>query len=184
LPDDKKIETVKVNQVSLPFQQQGNKIKLRVHFEGEPFPHMKQIGVYDSLLTEGYYRASFRIPQRIIDQLSERSRKWPIAWTGPDLNTPWLMPHRLLLFVQIAEPSDNMELRLRINGEVVELKKAYSEIRRVNHTFLGFYADISAYVAGKDYNLELLLPPLAPGQFQGLFLENIETEYTNKLTAQ
>jgi hypothetical protein len=86
--------------------------------------------------------------------------------------------------VQIAEPSDNMELRLRINGEVVELKKAYSEIRRVNHTFLGFYADISAYVAGKDYNVELLLPPLAPGQFQGLFLENIETEYTNKLTAQ
>ena len=184
LPNENKIETVTVNQGSVAFQQQGNKIQLRLHFDGEPFPQMKQIGSYDSLLTEGYYRASFRIPQRIIDQLIERSRKWPIAWSGPDFDTPWLVPHRLLLFIQLAEPSDNMELRMKINGETVELKKAYSEIRKVTHTFLGFYADISTYVAGKDYNVELLLPPLAPGQFQGLFLENIETEYTNKLVVQ
>ena len=48
-----------------------------------------------------------------------------------DYFTPWLVPHSLLLFVQMAEPSDNMELRLRINGEALELKKAYSEIRKV-----------------------------------------------------
>ena len=181
LPADRKIDKVFVNQVPVKFQQQGKNITMPLQFDGVYFPQMKQIGAHDPLLTEGYYRASFRIPQRIIDQLNERKKKWPIPWAPADYFTPWLVPHRMLLFVQIAEPSDNMELRMKINGETIELKKAYSEIRKVNHTFLGFYADVSSFVADKDYNVELLLPPLSPGQFQGLFLENIETEYTSKI---
>lgn len=74
-----------------------------------------------------------------------------------------------------------MELSLTINGQTIELKKAYSEVRKVTHTFIGFYADISSFVADKEYKVELRLPPLSPGQFQGLFLENIETEYTSEL---
>ena len=181
LPAGKKINKVLVNEVPVSFQQQGTHITLPLHFKGEYFPQMKQVGEFDPNLTEGYYRASFRIPQRIIDQLNARKKQWPISWAPADYFTPWLVPHRLLLFVQIAEPSDNMELSLTINGQTIELKKAYSEVRKVTHTFIGFYADISSFVADKEYKVELRLPPLSPGQFQGLFLENIETEYTSEL---
>jgi hypothetical protein len=70
-----------------------------------------------------------------------------------------------------------MEVRLRIDGRAVELRKAYSAIRAARRTFVGFYADVSLLEAEREYRVELELPALAPGQFQGLFFENVETEY-------
>ena len=184
LPIANKIDSMFVNKVAVAFRQNGNRVTAPLHFQGESFPHMKQAGTYDPNFTGGSYSTSFRIPQRITDQLNERKLKWPLSWTEPDFDTPWLVPYRLLFFVQIAAPSDSMNLRMQINGKPVPLRKAYSEIRAVQHTFLGFYADLSSFIPGTDYNVELQLPPLAPGQFQGLFFENIETEYTGKLTGQ
>ena len=57
--------------------------------------------------------------------------------------------------------------------------KAYSSIYRSNpkHTYLGEYADVSWLKPGKEYSIEVTLPELEAGRFQGLFLENIESEY-------
>jgi hypothetical protein len=184
LPAKNKINTVYVNKVSVPFRQNKNNIVVPIYFEGDVFPHMKQVGLYDPNFAGGTYKASFNIPQRITDQLNERKLRWPISWYEVDYDTPWLVPHRLLMFVQIAEPSENMNVSMQINGKSVPLRKAYSEIRQVTHTFLGFYADVSSFAPGINYNIELQLPTLKPGQFQGLFFENIETEYTNKFTIQ
>ena len=49
-------------------------------------------------------------------------------------------------------------------------------------TFVGFYADVSLLSPDREYRVELELPPLRPGQFQGLFFENVETEYTDVIT--
>jgi len=64
----------------------------------------------------------------------------------------------------------------------VDLLKAYASVRAVRHNFVGFYTDISLLTPDRDYKLELQLPPqLKPGQFQGVFVENVETEYTTEI---
>jgi hypothetical protein len=142
-----------------------------------PFTHMQQVGVYDPAFTGGAFRANFNIPTRVFDQLRARRAAWPIQWAAEDLRTPWLAPERLLLFVQIAEPDEKMEVTLKIDGQLVTLKKAYSSIRRDARSFVGFYTDVSSLAPDRNYSVEFTLPQLRAGQFQGLFFENIESEY-------
>jgi hypothetical protein len=51
------------------------------------------------------------------------------------------------------------------------------------NTFTGWYADLSDIQAGVEHTFEVQLPRLAPGQFQGLFLDTVEAEYTAGVTA-
>jgi hypothetical protein len=181
LPDAKKIKEVYVNDTNIPFSQHGSIITVPLHFKGAVFHHMQQIGSYDPNFKGDSYSASFTIPQRIFDQLETRKKKWPIAWTQWNYDTPWLAPARLLLFVQIAQPSDTMNVQMEIDGKSVHLKKAYSSVRPHSPDFVGFYADLSSLKAGKEYHVTLHLPTLKPGQFQGLFFENVKTEYTGQV---
>ncbi len=78
---------------------------------------------------------------------------------------------------------------MKLNGKPVEVKKAYSsrspgklQFKKGHNTFVGFYADLSDLKPNTEYKIEVFLPDsLKPGQFQGLFFENIETEYTDKI---
>jgi hypothetical protein len=152
-----------------------------VTFEGTRFRQSQQIGTYDPGFAGGTVTARFTIPTRVSAQLAARRRAWPIPWTAEDLETAWLAPERLLLYVQIAEPDDTWNVGLSIDGRPVELKKAYSAVRAVARTFVGFYADVSSLGAEKEHELTLRVPPLQPGQFQGVFFENVEREYTDKI---
>ena len=134
----------------------------------------RQIGVVDSSFTGGSFAATFSVPRWVFDQLAARRRAWPIPWTAADSVATWLVPERLLLFVQIAEPDDAWTASLRIDGRPVELEKAYSSIRRVPRDFVGFWADISALSPDPTHTLELQLPSMKLGQLQGVFLENVE----------
>ncbi|PYO36698.1 MAG: hypothetical protein DMD74_03255, partial [Gemmatimonadetes bacterium] len=122
----------------------------------------------------GAFAATFTIPRWVFDQLAARRRAWPIPWTAADSLATWLVPERLLLFVQIAEPDEGWTASMRIDGQPVELRKAYSSIRRVPQDFVGFWADISTLAAEQPHTLELQLPATRQGQFQGVFLENVE----------
>lgn len=150
-------------------------------FEGAPFRRLQQVGDYDPAFAGGTLRGAFTVPQRILDQLKARRQAWPIPWTAEDYRTTWLVPQRLLLYVQIAEPDAAWEASLTIDGRLVELKKAYTAVRAVPRTFVGFYADLSLLEADREHTFELALPPLRPGQLQGLFFENVETEYTSAI---
>jgi hypothetical protein len=152
-----------------------------VRFDGAPFRKLQQIGSYDPVFAGGSFTGTFTIPSRVFDQLAARAKAWPIPWTAEDYRTPWLVPERLLLFVQIAEPDDRMEARLTIDGRTVELRKAYSSIRVYPRAFVGFYADVSLLSADREHRIELELPRLKPGQFQGVFFENVEPEYTTAI---
>ena len=61
------------------------------------------------------------------------------------------------------------------------MRKAYTAVRVARRTFVGFYADLSLLSPDREYSFELELPALRPGQFQGLFFENVETEYTERI---
>ncbi|HUX34485.1 MAG TPA: hypothetical protein VMV51_11510, partial [Gemmatimonadaceae bacterium] len=174
--------TATVNGVTVPVRRiTPARVALDVTFAGTEFHQMQQVGHHDSTFTGGTFKGTFTIPQRVFDQLAERQRAWPIPWTAEDYETTWLAPQRLLLFVQIAQPDDRWQARLRIDGREIELRKAYSAVRVVRRTFTGFYADVSLPSAGQEHTVELTLPSLAPGQFQGLFFENVEPAYTDAI---
>jgi hypothetical protein len=85
--------------------------------------------------------------------------------------------------VQIAEPDDEaMAVTLQVDGKPVELAKAYSSIVRSNpkNTFVGWFADVSSLTPDVEHSFELTLPTLKPGQFQGLFFDTVETEFTRE----
>jgi hypothetical protein len=156
-------------------------LSIPVAFDGAEFRHYQQIGAADAAFAGGRFTARFTVPQRVFDQLAARRRAWPIPWTSEDYQTTWLAPERLLLFVQIAEPDPAWEASLTIDGRTVELRKAYSAVRDAPRTFVGFYADLSLVAADREHTLELRLPPLRPGQWQGVFFDNIETERTGTI---
>ena len=179
-PPGSSVTAVRVNGQPLPFTRAGlGAITIPVAFAGTPFSHYQQIGTVDPAFAGGRYSARFTVPQRVFDQLAARRQAWPIPWTAEDYRTTWLAPERLLLFVQIAEPDPSWEARLTIDGRVVELRKAYSAVRTAPRTFVGFYADLSLLSADGEHTLELELPRLRPGQLQGVFFENVETEFTD-----
>jgi hypothetical protein len=162
------------------------------------------VGVYEAEFAGGIFRGEFRIPARIKQQLAARKEAWPMPWSADDLRCAWLAPERLLLFIQmgssgseareelklIAEygrsfgrpnPDLNMRITLRIDGRSIVLQRAYSSIQPKPRCFVGYYADVSSLAADKTHAVELGLPSLEPGRFQGLFFDNVETEYTDRV---
>ena len=118
------------------------------------------------------------ISDLLIEQLQTRQRAYPIPWTVKELaDATWLAPHRLLLFICILEPNDQWKLTGRINNNSIVVQKAYNTREHIDRNrFMGFYVDLSSIVTQPfvEYHVELSLPTLKPGQYQGLFLENIE----------
>ena len=153
-------------------------VSVRVAFDGVPFRQYQQIGTYNPSFAGGRWSGRFTVPQRVFNQLAARQKEWPLPWTSEDYRTTWLAPERLLLFVQIAEPDDRWEARLRIDGRAIELRKAYTAVRAARRTFVGFYADLSLLEPDREHTIELDLPKLEPGRLQGVFFENIEPAYT------
>jgi hypothetical protein len=183
MPNGAAVETVTVNEVAAKFRRDAGMITVRVRFAGEPFSRAQQVGIYDSQISGGTMRGEFRIPTRIKRQLAARKEAWSMAWTEEDLRCSWLAPERLLLFVQMASPDPKMAVTLKISGEEITLQRAYASIRPNPRCFTGFYADVSSLEAGKTYQAELSLPRMEAGNFQGLFFENVETEYTDGLVS-
>lgn len=181
LPERSEIKKLQVNGKEVSFVLNNNLVSFTLSFKGLPFSHMQQVDSYDPGFTGGVIKSVIRVPQRIFTQLSERKKSWPIPWTEEDYKNTHLVPERLLLFVQIAEVKEDMNVQFKVDGQTVELKKAYSSIRRHPRCFVGFYTDVTLVQPEREYAIELSLPPLKPGQYQGLFFENVETEYTDLL---
>jgi hypothetical protein len=179
LPGSMKIGTLTVNGVGVQFRQAGDLVTARVRFAGEAFTRSQPLWTYDPAFSGGTIKASFKIPARIFDQLRSRRKAWAVPYTEDDLIAPWLGSYRLLLFTQIAEPDDSRAVTMTIDGKPVQVQKAYNNIYGNNRrTFLGNYVDVSSLDPDKEHVIEVTLPQLAPGRFQGLFFENVEPEYT------
>lgn len=183
LPEALAIRALSVNGAPNAFQRHGNTVDATVRFAGAPFDRLQQIGHYDPAFTGGVYQAQITIPSRVFHQLKARKAAWPIPYTADDLRATWLGSYRLLLFVNVANPNPGMAVSLRIDGQRVALTPAYMTIYNIgaNNSFVGWYADLSSAAPDVPHQFRLTLPRLAPGQFQGLFLDNVEAAYTNGL---
>lgn len=180
LPNGARVTQATVNGVSVPIATTGaNAVDLSVAFSGAAFRQMQPVISWDSTFTGGRVSGTFTIPQRVFDQLRARQRAWPIPWTTEDYRTTWLVPERLLLYAPFTEADTSWNARLFIDGKPVEFRKAYTAVRAVRSTFTGFYADLSSLKADTPYRVEVELPRLTPGQFRGLYFENIEPAYVS-----
>ena len=180
LPGGVRVSRARVNGVEIPLgARRGNLVELRIQFDGTEFRRLQSAVLGDSMFSGGTVRGEFTIPKRVFDQLASRKRAWPIPWTGEDSLTTWLVPERLLLYAQFAEPNDKWDVRLRIDGQPVEMRKAYTAVRVVPSTFVGFYADVSRLEPDRPHRFEIDIPAMRAGQFRGLFFENVEPEYTS-----
>ena len=109
----------------------------------------------------------FTIPQRVFAQLAARRQAWPIPYTEEELLATWRGPHRLLLYVHIADPDDKWTVGMKLNGQPVEVKKAYGDVFPLGRerTFTGFYADVSHLKPDTRYAVEVdaaRRPPARP----------------------
>jgi len=183
VPHGARVVRASVNGVDVAPTRQGDVVELKVAFDGAEFRRLEAAVVGESTFTGGTIRGELAIPKRVFDQLAARKRSWPIPWTAEDSLTTWLVPDRLLLHAQFAEPNDKWDVRLRIDGQPVEMRKAYTAVRVVPSTFVGFYADVSRLEPDRPHRFELEVPAMRPGQFRGLFFENVEPEYTSVVKA-
>jgi len=186
---------VLVNGKEKPFRQSGNAITCPVTFAGTPFPQARQIGKHAADFTGRVIEESFTVPQRIFDQLAKRKAAWPVKYTDDDKVAPWIDSSRLLLFVQIAEPYAETrqtgtrtrftplgkdQVTIEIDGKPAEVLEGYNGVYPyVTRTCMGMYADVSHLQPDVRHRIKVTLPEgLRPGQFQGLFFEHVENEYT------
>jgi hypothetical protein len=185
VPSNARVRVLSVNGVGHPFKADKGVVTATVRFAGRAFAKSQSAGNVPRGFTGGLFKARIAVPSRVFDQLAERKKAWPVAYSEDDLRAPWLGPWRLLLHIPIFEATDDMEVGLRINGQPVEVLKAYNSVypHAPQRTFLGHYADVSRLRPDSPLDIEVTLPTLEPGRFQGVFFENVETEYTRRIMA-
>jgi hypothetical protein len=181
LPKDSRVSKVLVNGRSTEFVVTGEYVSIHLRFAGLAFGHAQQLKLV-APPTNKTLQGSFVIPQRVVSQLSARRRHWPIPWNSEDYETTWLVPERLLLFVEIAGASDEEQPHVTVDGQAVILKRAYSSVRVHPASFVGFYADISDATPDLVHTLQIDVSELSAGVFQGVFFDNVEPEYTEVLS--
>ncbi len=185
VPEKSRVRALSVNGVAYPFKADKNVVTATVRFAGRVFAKSQCAGPVPAGFTGGIYKARITVPKRVLDQLVERKKSWPVAYSDEDLRSPWLAPWRLLLHIPIIDGTDAMPVSLRINGQPVEILKGYNSIygHSPERTFIGHYADVSRIRPDSPIDIEVSLPTLEPGRFEGAFFENVETEYTTRLMA-
>ncbi|MFZ0744752.1 MAG: hypothetical protein WAM85_10095 [Terracidiphilus sp.] len=180
LPPASRVSSVTVNGSSVKFTQSGNYVETQVHFKGPRFEQAQEIIMASG--AEGLLTGAFVVPQRVLDQLAARKQAWPIPWTQADLESTWLAPARLLLFVQLADGNDSMKITATLDGESLRFQPAYSSSRVDPACFVGFYADVSKIAPDVRHTIELQMPRMVPGQLQGVFFDNVTPQLTESLT--
>ena len=132
----------------------------------------------------GVFTFNFTISSAVFAQLEARAKVYPIPWQPAELNATWLVPSRLLAYIFIANPSDSLAVKATLDGRSTTVFKSYNSRGLVRpRCFLGFYLDLddASVSPNTPHTLVLSLGKLQAGAFKGVFLENVETEYTSRV---
>jgi hypothetical protein len=185
LPEKARVRALSVNGAAHPFKAGEGFVTATVRFAGRAFGRSQSAGKVPAGFSGGIWKTRVSVPARIFTQLAERKKAWPVTYTEDDLRAPWLGPWRLLLHIPIIEGTPEMDVTLKINGLPVEVLKAYNSVypHSPKRTFLGHYADVSNLRPDAPCDIEVSLPTLEPGRFEGVFFENVEPEYTQRIMA-
>jgi hypothetical protein len=186
MPAGRVASAVTINGTKADFRQAGILVSAKARFAGARFGRCQQVGEFDPAFTGGAFKAETAIPAWVFKQIEARKRAWPVDYSEAERQAAYLNSDRLLLFINIAEPDDEkMKVSLHVDGQSVPVKPAYASVVRSNprNTFVGWYADLTALTPEVKHTITVELPTLKPGQFQGLFFENVEAAFTSEITA-
>ena len=120
-------------------------VTVRATFDGVAFRQYQPIVEPDRRLHRWIaVRASSRSRDASSISWRRAGRRGRFPWTPDDFRTPWLVPERLLLFVQLAEPDARV-------GRAADDRRPRRwscarptpAVRSAPRTFVGFYADLS-----------------------------------------
>jgi hypothetical protein len=184
VPAGRPVASMTVNGEAVPFTGSGGLMTARIRFAGEPFTRSEPLWDYDPAFSGGTIKTTLRIPGRIFEQLRRRRQEWPVPYTEDDLLAPWLGSYRLLLYAHVAEPDESQAIRFRIDGTEAQVRSASNNIYGGNRrTYLGNYVDISGLKPDVEHLIEVTVPRLPAGRFQGLFIENVQPEFTSAIVS-
>lgn len=176
LPVGTVVRSVEVNGGSFPFTVQGRYISIHLRFRGIRFSQAQQIKLIPS--GAGKLSGNFTVPARVFKQLAARRKTWPVHWTKSNYKTTWLVPERLLLFVQFAQPDAKDEVTIAIDGKRIVLRRAYSSVRVHAPSLVGWYADLTDVEPDVQHHFVLHIPPGSVSRFQGVFFDNVRPFWT------
>jgi hypothetical protein len=179
LPSGAAITGMTVNGRDVQPLQKGRYLSANVRFFGQPLSQDQEVSLTST--ADGDLVGTFNLPRRIFEQLAARKQSWPIPWTPDDYNTTWLAPERLLLFLQFVDGSDAVPVSASLDGRPLKLEPAYSSIRIHAASFIGLYADLSTIASDKQHNLVLRLPAAVQDKLQGVFFDNVESQFTEEV---
>ena len=179
LPGETQVATLTVNGKAQNFTQTGRYVEAQVHFDGDRFAQAQEVALARE--GDGELAGGFQVPQRIFDQLDARKREWPIPWTRQDYESTWLVPERLLLFVQAVDGKDSAAVTATVDGRPLPFQPAYSSSRVDSPSFVGFYADLSTIAPAAPHTIRLHVTGLDPAQLQGVFFDNVEPQLTESI---
>lgn len=180
LPEGTAVRRMTVNGRFVSFNKNNGYVSSNIRFAGLRFAHSQQVKVTGG--ADGLLTGSFVVPERIFKRLAVTQRAWPVHWDPEDYNTTWLVPSRLLMFIQFAEPKDTMKVSMMLDGAPLPLNRAYSSVRVHAPSFVGFYVDLSDVKPDTTHTIALRFPQAARGRFQGVFFDNVEPEFTEQLS--
>lgn len=167
-----------------------NGLKVDIDFAGDIVQKLMSLGELPSSSNiGGTFIFKFVIPGAVQNQLKQRQSYYPIDWYPAEYNATWLVPTRLLASIYTSKPSTSWNINATIDGIHVKASQAFNSRGLVRpNVFLGWYLDLDTIFSqssdfGKNHTLKLTLPTIQSGQFKGVFLENVETEYSRDVVA-
>jgi len=173
------VSNMTVNGTAVKFTQSGAYVEAQARFEGPRFAQAQEVALVPG--PDGSLTGTFEVPQRVLEQLAARKQAWPIPWRQEDYKSTWLAPERLLLFVQSADGNDAMKFTGTLDGEPLTFMPAYSSSRVEPACFVGFYVDLSRIKPNLRHTIQLRVPQMTSGQFQGVFFDNVTPQLTESL---
>ena len=179
LPSAFNVSSVTVNGTAVKFTQSGAYVEAQAKFKGARFAQAQEVALVPG--ADGSMTGTFVVPQRVLEQLSARKLAWPIPWAQEDYASTWLAPERLLLFVQAADGKDALNFTGTLDGDPLKFLPAYSSSRVEPACFVGFYVDLSRITPDVRHTIQLRVPQMTPGQFQGIFFDNVTPQFTELL---
>lgn len=138
---------------------------------------------FNASFSGGTLLGTVRVPGVVLEQLAARGAAYPVPWTPEDAAIAWLNPSRLLLSIDTlrgAMGGSGAVITAKLDGVALPVTPVWScRTLQVEKCFQGWFMDLSAAgVQGdQDYSLEVTLPSVAPGEFLGVYYDNVDTVY-------
>ena len=137
---------------------------------------------YNASFAGGALAGRVRVPGAVLAQLAARAAAYPVPWAPEDAGIAWLNPSRLLLSIDAARGAlgSGAAVTATLDGAPLAVVPVWScRSVRAEKCFQGWFADLTAagVQADTDYALVVTVPSVAPGQFLGVYYDNVDTIY-------